>query len=166
MHTLTVEENKFVIEFKASRSHDSSNNNKKFCFIFHNFTRETFYESSSCLPSCSPSASFLKFFLLMKSRRWVPNGLYFIKQVSFSSFTLVHTLNLCFRWTQSKRHIFHLWTFYQPLWRLLVPNEVNSMQNLWDSTSFPDANYHVVCHIMPQCWKKKEKERARVCFKV
>lgn len=30
-----------------------------------------------------------------------------------------------------------------------LPNGVNNMQNLWVSTSFPDANYHAVCHIMP-----------------
>jgi hypothetical protein len=74
-------------------------------------------------------------------------------RISYKKASFFTSAYLCVRWIRKKRNIYHLWTHAFELFSYHVKgaqNEVNDMQNLWDTTSFPDANYHVIFHIMLQ----------------
>lgn len=82
-------------------------------------------------------------------------------RISYKKASFFTSAYLCVRWIRKKRNIYHLWTHAFELFSYHVEgaqNEVNDMQNLWDTTSFPDANYHVICHIMLQRRGVREKK--------
>lgn len=106
-----------------------------------------------------------------KQEKMCPQRIEFHKKrtVLFTSFSLPHTYVSRSRYAKTEylSSIDTCFGAFQPSHR--GSNGVNDMQNIWVRTGFPDANYHVICHIMLQKkteWGKKRAKARKVVSKV
>lgn len=98
------------------------------------------------------------YFVCLQGSIMCPRRIEFHKWTSSLSIQLAHMFSI----KGSTQKASDMFFSYSRKSRGGLANGVNDMQNLWDSTSFPDANYRVICHIMPQTHKKSGASKFHV----